>query len=394
MLSRTHIFKRASLAAGIAAVALVASASATARTEARTSTADCGSDVPSLNVAIGAGTVTFGPMYIALVEGLFDKNCVKVNVVNNNAVAVQGALLVGGQTDLIVSASSGSAAIRVQGQPVKVIMDLTNYDYRSFALIGSGKLQTIKDLQAAGTSCKVGVANPGTAAYAYWKIIQAGFNLQCSVSNYPTTPAVVSSIVSGSTDAVVSGPIDAVNLGKQHFPVILNPFSMPESQQAIVQPHGSYPMGIVAGLDSNLQSKRDAVVRFVESLRQALALTQGLKVATLGAITSRDTAAFPGTTAASLAQTWSLVKHQVPTGVNAGSISASAYTAALNGLIAGQQSGVSTTDPNQSYAQAVDMSYFNASKAIPQCRAAVKATKGHKARKAQMPSLKYICRLT
>ena len=61
----------------------------------------------------------------ALVEGLFDRNCVKVNVVNNNAVAVQGALLVGGQTDLIVSASSGPAAIRVQGQPVKTIMSLT-----------------------------------------------------------------------------------------------------------------------------------------------------------------------------------------------------------------------------------------------------------------------------
>jgi ABC-type nitrate/sulfonate/bicarbonate transport system substrate-binding protein len=373
--------------------ALLAVGGAAARTAKASKAGDCGTDVPTLNIAIGAGTVTFGPVYIALVEGLFQRNCVNVNVVNNNAVAVQGALLVGGQVDLIVSASSGAAAIHVAGQPTKFIMDLTNYDYRTLALIGSGKLQTLADIQAAGSNCRVGVANPGTAAYGYWKIVQAAFNIQCSVSTFATTPAVVASIVSGQTDAVISGPIDAVNLGKLHYPVILNPFNMSKDIQQKVAP-SSYPFGVVAGLDQNLQSKKDAVVRFITAMRQALALTQGLKVPLLGDITSRDTAAFPGTTAASLAQTWSLVKHQVPTGPTAGTITSAAYTALLNGLIAGQQANISTTDPNQSYASEVDMSYFNASTPVPLCRQAVKATKGHKGRPAQRPSLKYICRMT
>jgi hypothetical protein len=40
------------------------------------------------------------------------------------------------------------------------------------------------------------------------------------------------------------------------------------------------------------------------------------------------------------------------------------------------------------------MSYFNATKPVPACRPAVKATKGHKGRPEQQPSLKYICRLS
>src|SRR4029078_12142784 len=90
VLSRQRILKRASFLATLAAAALVVTAGASAHRTA--SAADCGSDVPSLNVAIGAGTVTFGPMYIALVDGLFDRNCVHVNVVNNNAGAVRRAL--------------------------------------------------------------------------------------------------------------------------------------------------------------------------------------------------------------------------------------------------------------------------------------------------------------
>jgi ABC-type nitrate/sulfonate/bicarbonate transport system substrate-binding protein len=369
-----------------------ATASAVTAKTGKTATTPC-TDPQTLNVVIGAGTVTFGAMYIALVEGLFQKNCVNVNVVNNNGVALQGALLVGGQVDLAVTASAGAMAIRVQNQPLKMVMAITNYDYRSLALVGSSKFKTLQDLVSAGTNCKLGAAGTGTANYAYLKVIQAAFNIQCQVTSFPTTPSIDNALVAGQVDAVVTGPVDAVTLGKQDFPVILNPFNMPKDEQQKISP-STYPFSTIVGLDSDLQSKRTAVEGFIEALRESLALSQGLKIGTLGAITSRDTAAFPTTTLASLTQTWALVKHQLPTGLQAGFITSSAYTTLLNGLIVGQQSGVSTSDPNQAYASVVDMSYFNATKPVPACRPAVKATKGHKGRPEQQPSLKYICRLS
>lgn len=393
MLSRMHgVARRTLIVAAAIAVALVAASGSTASNSTR-QTKTRSTEDPTLNVTIGAGTVTFGAMYIALVEGLFARNHVNVHVVSNNGVAIQGALLVGGQTDLLVTAGAGALAIRARNQPVKMVMDITNYDYRTLALVGSGKFQTMQDLVSAGSSCKIGSASPGTAAYAYLKIVQQNFGLQCSVLTFATTPAVVSALVSGQVDAIVTGPIDAANLGKQNYPVVLNPFSMPKDVQQKVAPT-TYPFAVIAGLDSTLKAKSVAVQRFVESMRQALALIQGLKVAKLGEITSRDTAAFPNTPIRNLTETWSLVKHQVPSGEQAGFISQAAYTALLKGLIAGQQAGISLTDPNLSYSSAIDMSYFNATKSVPLCKPGRPASKGHKAIKAEKPSLKHICRLT
>lgn len=383
---------RALAAACVSVLALVVAGASAAERTTRSATTPC-TDPPTLNVVIGAGTVTFGAMYIALVEGLFTKNCVNVNVINNNGVAVQGALLVGGQADLAVTASAGAMAIRVQNQPLKMVAEITNFDYRSLALVGSSKYTTLQQLVAAGSNCKLGAAGTGTANYAYLKVIQAAFNIQCQVTSFPTTPSIDNALVAGQVDAVVTGPVDAVTLGKQDYPALLNPFSMPKDQQQKISPT-PYPFSTIVGIDSNLQSKRDAVVRFIQALRESLALSQGLKVGTLGAITSRDTAAFPTTPLTSLTQTWALVKHQLPEGQTAGFITSSAYTAMLNGLIAGQQTGISTTDPNQSYSSVVDMSYFNATKPVPPCNPPVKATKGHKGKPGQMPSLKYICRLS
>jgi ABC-type nitrate/sulfonate/bicarbonate transport system substrate-binding protein len=380
-------------AASVSMLALTSAGTSAATRASHSATTTCPADLPTLNVVIGAGTVTFGAMYIALVEGLFQRNCVNVNVVNNNGVAVQGALLVGGQADLAVTASAGAMAIVAQNQPLKMVMEITNYDYRSLALVGSSKYTTLQSLVNAGPNCKLGAAGTGTANYAYLEVIKQAFNIQCQVTSFPTTPAIDNALVAGSVDAVVTGPVDAVTLGKQDYPALLNPFDMPKDEQEKISPN-PYPFSTIVGLASNLDSKRAAVQGFIEGLRQALALSQGLKVGTLGAITSRDTAAFPTTPLASLTETWSLVKHQLPTGQTAGFINQSGYNAMIAGLVTGQQSGISSTDPNQAYSSVVDMSYFNATKPVPPCRPAVKATKNHKGRPEQKPSLKYICRLS
>jgi ABC-type nitrate/sulfonate/bicarbonate transport system substrate-binding protein len=381
---------RAGAALALALVTLVvAGPSAAARTGA---SAAC-TNPPTLNIVIGAGTVTFGPIYIALEDGLFQKNCVNVNVVNNNGVAVQGALLVGDQVDLAVTASAGAMAIRAQGQPLKMVAELTNYDYRSLALVGSSKYPTLQSLVAAGSNCHLGAAGTGTANYAYLKVIQAAFNIECQVTSFPTTPAIDSALVAGQVDAIVTGPVDAVTLGKQDFPTLLNPFDMPKDEQKKISP-APYPFATIVGIDSNLQSKRAAVESFIEAIRQALALSSGLKLSQLGALTAADTGAFPTTPLASITETWALVKHQVPVGKSAGFITNAGYNSMLAGLVQGQQANISTTDPNQNYYGVVDMSYFNATAPVPLCRKAVKASAGHKAVPAQLPTPTTICRLS
>jgi hypothetical protein len=273
-----------------------------------------------------------------------------------------------------------------------MVAELTNYDYRSLALVGSSKYATLAQLVAAGSNCSLGAAGTGTANYAYLKVIQAAFGIQCQVTSFPTTPAIDSALVAGEVNAIVTGPVDAVTLGKQDFPTLLNPFSMPKAEQKKISPN-VYPFATIVGIDSDLQSKRAAVESFIEAIRQALALSQGLPLSELGSLTESDTAAFATTPLSSITETWALVKHQVPVGKSAGFITDSGYNNLLNGLIEGQQSGISTTDPNQNYYAVVDMSYFNATAPVPACRAAVKATAGHKAVPAQMPTETDICRL-
>jgi NitT/TauT family transport system substrate-binding protein len=331
---------------------------------------------PALNVIIGSPTLTFGAIYIALEEGLFAKNHVNVKVVSNAAVATQGAMLVGGQTDLSVTASSSGLALRLRGQPFKIVTTITYYDQRSFAVVADKNIRSIQELVAKGSNCSIGVAAPGTAGYGYFAAIQKAFGIDCKVSIFSTTPAVEAGITSGAVQAVVTAPLVGAVLAQRGYNEILNPSAMSESVARKVAPY-SYPFAIVGGLASDLEAKKVAVERFIEALRQALALMQGLSAAQLGSITARDTAAFAGTPDAQLTSTYKLVKLQIPTGANAGFVARADWNNELNGLIATRQADVTLSNPVLSYESSVDMSYFNATKAVPKCAAGQRPTTGN-----------------
>jgi hypothetical protein len=72
----------------------------------------------------------------------------------------------------------------------------------------------------------------------------------------------------------------------------------------------------------------------------------------------------------------------VPTGADAGSISTSDWKNEINGLITTRQTGVTLSNPVLSYGSAVDMSYFNATEAVPECAA------GH------LPTASEVCRMS
>jgi len=323
--------------------------------------------IPVLNVTIGSPTLTFGAMYIALEDRLFAKNHVDVNVVSNAAVATQGALLVGGQADLSVTASSSGLALRLQGQPFKIVSTITYYDQRSFAVVADKGITSIQELAAKGSNCSIGAAAPGTAGYGYLVTIQKAFGVDCKVSIFSTTPAVEAGITSGGVQAVVTAPLVGAVLAQRGYNEILNPSTMTKSVARKVAPY-SYPFAVVGGLAPDLKAKKVAVERFIEALRQALALMQGLSAAQLGAITARDTAAFAGTPVAQLTSTYELVS--------------SDWNNEINGLITTRQVGVTLSNRALSYASSVDMSYFNATQAVPKCAA------------GQRPATGKVCRLS
>lgn len=314
-------------------------------------------------------------MWIALEDGLFAKNHVDVKVVATGS-ATENALLVGGETDLAMTTTSEVMALRLQGQPVKMISMITYYDQRSFAVVADKSITSIQELAAMGSNCTIGVPAPGSASYGYFATIQKAFGIGCKETVYSSTPAISADITSGAVQAVVSNPLTAAELAHRGYSEILNPSDMSTSVASKIAPF-RYPLVVAAGLAPVLKAKKVAVERFIEALRQGLALMQGLSAGQLAAITARAAAAFADTPVAQLTSIYGLVKLEVPTGASAGSIASSGWKNLLNGLIATRQAGITLSNPVLSYASSVDMSYFNATQPVPKCAAGKRPTTGN-----------------
>jgi ABC-type nitrate/sulfonate/bicarbonate transport system substrate-binding protein len=341
---------------------------------ARTSTASP-AVTPALRVTIGSPTLIFGAMWIALEDGLFAKNHVDVKVVAVGSSAAN-AMLVGGETDLALTASSVAMALRLQGQPFKIVSMISYYDQRSFALIAAKSVTSIQELAAMGSNCTIATGAPGTGSYGYYATIQKAFGIHCKVSFFSSVPAISADITSGAAQAVVSDPLVAAELAQRGYNEILNPSDMSTSVAMKVAP-SRYPLIVAGGLAPVLQAKKVAVERFIEALRQSLALMQGLSPAQLAAITARDTAAFAATPVAVLTSGYELAKPEAPTGASAGAVASSDFANLLNGLITTREAGITLSNPVLSYASSVDMSYFNATQPVTECAAGQQPTTGN-----------------
>jgi NitT/TauT family transport system substrate-binding protein len=348
------------LAVTVGLVSFGCSSSASPST-ASTSPAAASKNVGTLNVTTSGVSLSFAPFWIAAADGLFAKNGVTVNLINDNAPLVQNALLISGQADLVIASYSSLLSLQTQGQPLVGIFNLANQDWRFATVLSSPSVKSIADLKALGSNCKVAAPAVGTSLYGYMLLFLKAHGLQnCQYVTAPTLPALTAAIASGAADAAFTQEqpaLAAVATGVGN--IIFDPTTVSPSvgEKILSTP---FPTTGVFGLAPNLASKKPAVTAFLRALRQANVVIANETPQDLANLTVKYSQAFGTTPAASLVVGYEIAKPETPSGADAGFISATAWETTLKNVVNSGLNTIKLDDPALAYKKAIDTSYFAA----------------------------------
>jgi len=314
-----------------------------------------------LNVATASNAVIYGPFWVALADKLFEKHGVDVNVVSTSALSTGSAMLVSGHADLVVTTAFLALRIATEGKPLKFIVNLNNMGIRVNAVIARPDIKSLEELAAKGADCKVIMTPVGSASWANYQGLAARYNLKCAVSTAATSPLVLAGATSGQFDAAMVNPQEAYavrDAGKAN--VILDPLTVGDELAGQLYQY-RHPLSTVCGMGPNLESKREAVSRFVAALREATAKISDTAPDQLGTIASRLPDVFGTTPASALALQWKIQQSLFPRGPDAGFIGEAEWknlTAAAPAVWG--FANLKPDEPTLRYQAVVDMSYFNA----------------------------------
>lgn len=354
-----HGFRRAvlsSLAAGAAAALALTAFSSTVPAAASTTS----KSMPTLNIAIGAPSVGFAAVWIALDKKLFPKNGVHVNVVTYTGVQVLPSLLTSGRADLVMNTDSAFFSLMLAGEPAQVIFNLEDYNWQYGTVIARPQIKSIADLQALGSSCRLATSAPGTGTYGWMLEFQKAYKLHCTYIDTPTLAAETAAVTGGSADAAVTLLATAQSVASAGLAnIIFDPSkeAAATGKRIIAE---SFPSVGILGLKSNLKAKKKAVTDFVKALRQADAIIQKSTPSELAKMTIASApSAWGSQTTAAVAAGWSIL-HVTSPGTTAGFISAASWSQALKVLSGWGLTSINLKSPALSYRNAINMSFFQA----------------------------------
>jgi hypothetical protein len=343
----------------VMAALLVICASSSAQARAASTSAR---DVPTLNLVVGAAGVPYGPIWVALANNMFAKNGVNVNVLSFTGIQTGAAELVAGQADLFASSTAVGVQLSAQGQPATAVYALSSFTAYMFAWMTKSGITSLQQLQNMGTNCKVAEGLAGSGGFAYTQEFMKANGLKCSIVNVANPTAAAQVVESGQVDAGAVFPQDgAAATAAGTGDVLVDPSKMTPAQAKAIVPDPFLAVGIV-GLTSDLTAKKSAVVAFIRTLRQAQTMMLRTSPAQLAQWTVQVPGQPFGTTPVDLlTSTWAVTIPTFPTGPTAGSILPGAWAASLAGFQNEFKTpGFDSTSTAAQYANAVDMSYFNA----------------------------------
>jgi ABC-type nitrate/sulfonate/bicarbonate transport system substrate-binding protein len=296
-----------------------------------------------LTVVTGGIDVVWAPFYFAQQRGYFTKYGVDLTMRNAGSNITQ--VVASGQADIALNnsvlapAKSGIDTVAIH----TLVSGLVN-EY----VVGLPKVKTINDCS------RLGVFPPPGATYAI-----AVINKQVFSASYTIVPldvnVQIASLASGSIDCLLaSGSFvqPAITSGTAHL-VVDGSDKAIRSNTKLTDAISA--QGGIWGIRSNLQGKREAVVRFLKAVHQAL--TDMLKMSpdkVLAVI--RQSPDFAPVDLTALTQGYNIDKEfWFP---NNGYISAAQWPNVLNLYIASGSTYIDPTNATWQYAQRVDMSYY------------------------------------
>ena len=342
-----------------------ATATTTTAAGAATTTAGAGATtttelepVDPLKVTIGGTVEQYAATWIALGDDIFQKHGVEVEVTNFDGVAAGLAQLAADQIDLFFFTPALGLNLANNGVEISYIYRFSDLDFRYGAFATIPSIHSFDELKAMGSGCRLAAPSVGTSLYALALAFQKAYGLTCEIVPQASGNLQIPSLASGEVQAAVAIPTMAYTAEQSGVVNILHdPRTVSEADGEKVFAD-RYPHMIVFGKKAVLEEKREAVVRFVSALQEASGVLASSTPEQLTQIALK-VETFATTDPVLSAETWKIVKTQVPTGPDPGRISEDEWNKTLQGLVTWGVEGLDPADPDISYDAVVDMSYFD-----------------------------------
>jgi hypothetical protein len=321
----------------------------------------------TLTVVIPSSLVDFSEPLIAQAAGLFAKHNLTVKILTN---AGSNTLtdVVSGQADLAQYTASAALSAAEQGKSTTVIYG-TERD-PSAALVTSSGITSLAQLQAEG-HCSIASNAQGSQGYAYASIYKKKLGLNnCSLMTAGLPALQLGGLKAGTYQAIVTTYQTGVQGVQAGGHMLIDP-----TNAADLAKYGEpdYLSGSLFGITSTLASERPAIVRYLQAIGDAITLFESssdAEVATLLKKADPDFAATPEATLEAQIQSIRPYKGAGLTGKigdrmtgtlnnQPGFIGPKAWQNAMSEYSQYGLSGFVPTAAVNSYAQRVDMSYYD-----------------------------------
>jgi ABC-type nitrate/sulfonate/bicarbonate transport system substrate-binding protein len=301
-----------------------------------------------LVIAAGGVTNSNAAIYIARLAGFYDAEGLDVEI--KQAGGNASTLVVSGQADL------GQLGIATALTPIKdgkqtAVVFGTSAGPLAF-VVGNPKITDVKQCKRVTTTFV------GSGPYSEVPVYQKAFNVTWDVVPLTDTPSVPNLVISGQADcAVASYSVLGKAIDGNQVRILVDP-----REQAGKIP--SYVEVAIYGLKDKLPGKRAAVEKLLRALVKAYQLIAEKSPADLATMLRQDRD-FQAISQEQLVKQIEVEKPIAMKAPNSGYIAASTWPGNLAFLRDGGSTFIDPQEDKWSYANAVDMSYYEAANGKP-----------------------------
>jgi ABC-type nitrate/sulfonate/bicarbonate transport system substrate-binding protein len=259
---------------------------------------------PELTVMIGSPSINYAQFWIAEGEGLFKKHGVDVHVETYAGGTTMLAALAAGQVDLIASGIGLTMPGIDRGADLKLVFGTSNLNYKVLSVIGGKGIHSFADIAAKGTDCTVVDFPQGSVNHGLTKRVIDANDIRCRVVTEQAPDAGVKLVASGQADLSVALPAQAdVVVHQGQATMLYDAQTATAAEGAKVFPYEILFGGIWTS-GQVLDSKAEAVKRFVAAMDEATGIIKSQTPEELAAITAKVKQAWGTTPVETIANQW------------------------------------------------------------------------------------------
>ncbi len=344
----------------IAALAAIAGCGGDDSTDSGSSSVgDSGGSKPTLKVALptaGADSLN----YVADSEGFFADEGVDVEIIGNTGANL-ATMVASGQADIGVFGAGSPLLTAAQGKPSSIIYALTGGG-QGGSIVGPPETKTLADLQAKSGDCRIGSFPPGSSAYGYANLYKQTADLDCDIVPLPDVASQIGALSAGRVDALVGAyPNFASTIDEGKATLLMDSRDPAQRQKYIGR---DFVEVVLYGDKANLQSKGDALVPYLKALKKAADYIGDQDPAEVAA-EIKDQPALAETTQDQVESDVASLSVYQYLGSDDGFITEPQWDFALTRIALWGLPGFDPQAPSSSYAEAIDMSYYEKAFGVP-----------------------------